>query len=188
MNINIDEISPDTIDLINEELYLIMTKVFIIIEEKEKIDQEKNDADIKFNTISIEEIMTQSSNTYNNTLIPFENEISLSSSKLLPKEEENNEKEPIKIENIEELLLNETQITEIIYTYDKRYKNCFNESNIIKLIDYSTHMAYISDNEIITHKYPFYACELLKCDAPYIYNQFFDNEKIMLYFFDFLND
>mgnify|MGYP004447172635 CR=1 FL=1 len=57
MNINIDEISPDTLDLINEELYLIMTKVFIIVEEKEKIDQEKNDADIKLNTISIEEVI-----------------------------------------------------------------------------------------------------------------------------------
>ena len=66
-----------------------------------------------------------------------------------------NKKEPIKINNIEELLLNEEKITEIIYTYDQRYKECFNEANILKLIDYSTHMPYISDDEIITHKYPF---------------------------------
>ena len=49
-------------------------------------------------------------------------------------------------------------------------------------------MAYISDDDIMTHKYPFYACELLRCDAPYIYEKFFENEKIMAYFFDFLND
>ena len=171
-------IEDDTKDLINEEINLILTKAFIIIEEKEKINQEKNDSDIKFNTISIEEIMSQSNNT---NFTPFENNLNLSSNKI-------ESVEPIKINNIEELLLNETQITEIIYTYDKKYKNCFNESNMIKLIDYSTHMPYISDDEIITHKYPFYACELLRCDAPYIYNQFFDNEKIMTYFFEFLND
>ena len=49
-------------------------------------------------------------------------------------------------------------------------------------------MPYISDDEIITHKYPFYACELLKCDAPYIYECFFNNERIISYFFEFLND
>ena len=184
MKINVDK---EAKDLIDEEIYLILAKVFIKIEEKEKINQEKSDADIKFNTISIEEIMSQSNNT-NNSISPFENlsSFNLSSSKL-SFENDKKEKEPIIINNIEELLLNETQITEIIYTYDKRYSNCFNESNMFKLIDYSTHMAYISDDEIITHKYPFYACELLKCDAPYIYNKFFDNEKIMTYFFDFLN-
>ena len=49
-------------------------------------------------------------------------------------------------------------------------------------------MPYISDDDIITHKYPFYACELLKCDAPYIYESFFNNERIISYFFEFLND
>ena len=184
MKINVDK---DIKDLIDEEIYLIMAKVFIEIEEKEKINQEKNDADIKFNTISIEEIMSQSNNTINSFNL-FENSTSFSlKSSKLNLENDKTEKEPVVINNIEELLLNETQITEIIYTYDKRYSSCFNESNMLKLIDYSTHMAYISDDEIITHKYPFYACELLKCDAPYIYNKFFDNEKIMTYFFDFLN-
>ena len=179
--------NKDVFNVINEEINYILNQVFIRIEENEKINEEKCDADIKFNTLNLDEIISQVNNSNNNIFPSFDN-IILSSSMNNFNNDEQNKKEPIKINNIEELLLNEEQITEIIYTYDKRYKDCFNEANIIKLIDYSTHMPYISDDEIITHKYPFYSCELLKCDAPYIYEYFFNNERIISYFFDFLND
>ena len=178
--------NKDVINLINEELNLILIKTFELIEEKEKINEEKYDADIKFNTLNLDDIISQVNN--NNIFTSFDNIILSNSMNNLINIDNENKKEPIKINNIEELLLNEEQITEIIYTYDKRYQECFNETNILKLIDYSTHMPYISDDEIITHKYPFYACELLKCDAPYIYECFFKNERIISYFFDFLND
>ena len=179
--------NKDVINLINEEINLILIKVFERIEEKEKINEEKCDADIKFNTLNLDDIISQVNNS-NNIFTSFDNIILSNSMNNLINNDNENKKEPIKINNIEELLLNEEQITEIIYTYDKRYQECFTESNILKLIDYSTHMAYISDDEIITHKYPFYACELLKCDAPYIYECFFKNERIISYFFEFLND
>ena len=179
--------NKDVINLINEEINLILIKVFERIEEKEKINEEKCDADIKFNTLNLDDIISQVNNS-NNIFTSFDNIILSNSMNNLINNDNENKKEPIKINNIEELLLNEEQITEIIYTYDKRYQECFTESNILKLIDYSTHMAYISDDEIITHKYPFYACELLKCDAPYIYECFFNNERIISYFFEFLND
>ena len=177
----------DALDLINEEIILILNKVFEIVEEKEKINQEKCDADIKFNTLNLDDIISQV-NSNNNIFTSFDNIILSNSMNNFNIDDNQNKKEPIKINNIEELLLNEEKITEIIYTYDQRYKECFNEANILKLIDYSTHMPYISDDEIITHKYPFYACELLKCDAPYIYENFFNNERIISYFFEFLND
>ena len=179
--------NKDVINLINEEINLILIKAFERIEEKEKINEEKCDADIKFNTLNLDDIISQVNNS-NNIFTSFDNIILSNSMNNLINNDNENKKEPIKINNIEELLLNEEQITEIIYTYDKRYEECFTESNILKLIDYSTHMAYISDDEIITHKYPFYACELLKCDAPYIYECFFNNERIISYFFEFLND
>ena len=179
--------NKDVINLIDEEINLILTKVFISIEEKEKINQEKCDADIKFNTLNLDDIISQVNNS-TNSFSSFDNIILSNSMNNFFNEEKENKKEPIKINNIEELLLNEEQITEIIYTYDKRYEECFNETNMLKLIDYSTHMAYISDDEISTHKYPFYACELLKCDAPYIFECFFNNERIISYFFEFLND
>ena len=179
--------NKDVINLINEEINLILIKAFELIEEKEKINEEKCDADIKFNTLNLDDIISQVNNS-NNIFTSFDNIILSNSMNNLINNDNENKKEPIKINNIEELLLNEEQITEIIYTYDKRYQECFTESNILKLIDYSTHMAYISDDEIITHKYPFYACELLKCDAPYIYECFFNNERIISYFFEFLND
>ena len=179
--------NKDVINLINEEINLILIKAFERIEEKEKINEEKCDADIKFNTLNLDDIISQVNNS-NNIFTSFDNIILSNSMNNLINKDNENKKEPIKINNIEELLLNEEQITEIIYTYDKRYQECFTESNILKLIDYSTHMAYISDDEIITHKYPFYACELLKCDAPYIYECFFNNERIISYFFEFLND
>ena len=179
--------NKDVINLINEEINLILIKAFERIEEKEKINEEKCDADIKFNTLNLDDIISQVNNS-NNIFTSFDNIILSNSMNNLINNDNENKKEPIKINNIEELLLNEEQITEIIYTYDKRYQECFTESNILKLIDYSTHMAYISDDEIITHKYPFYACELLKCDAPYIYECFFKNERIISYFFEFLND
>ena len=172
--------------LIKEEINFILTKVFSYIEEKEKINLEKCDGDIKFNTLNLDDIISQVNN--NNNFSSFDNIILSNSMNNLINNDDDAKKEPIKINNIEELLLNEEQITEIIYTYDKRYEDCFNEINILKLIDYSTHMPYISDDEIITHKYPFYACELLKCDAPYIYESFFNNERVISYFFEFLND
>ena len=179
--------NKDVLNIINEEINYILNKVFIRIKENEKINEEKCDADIKFNTLNLDDIISQVNNSNNNIFPSFDN-IILSNSMNNFNSDEQNKKEPIKINNIEELLLNEEQITEIIYTYDKKYKDCFNEANILKLIDYSTHMPYISDDEIITHKYPFYSCELLKCDAPYIYEYFFNNERIISYFFDFLND
>ena len=154
-------------DFINEEINFILNKVFSNIEINEKINQERCDADIKFNTLNLDEIISQANNN-NNIYSSFDNIILSNSFNNFNNDVNQDKKEPVKINDIEELLLNEEQITEIIYTYDKRYKDCFNEANIIKLIDYSTHMPYISDNETITHKYPFYACELLKCDAPYI--------------------
>ena len=179
--------NKDVINLIDEEINLILIKAFELIEEKEKINEEKCDADIKFNTLNLDDIISQVNNS-NNVFTSFDNIILSNSMNNLINNDNGNKKEAIKINNIEELLLNEEQITEIIYTYDKRYQECFNETNILKLIDYSTHMAYISDDEIITHKYPFYACELLKCDAPYIYECFFNNDRIISYFFEFLND
>ena len=175
--------NKDVTEYISSIINSIFQQVFTTIEETERINQEKTDSDIKFNTLNLDEIISQANNSIN-----IYNSLDILSNSLLNFEESQTKKEPIKIKNIEELLLNEEQITEIIYTYDKRYKECFNENNIIKLIDYSTHMAYISDDDIMTHKYPFYACELLRCDAPYIYEKFFENEKIMAYFFDFLND
>ena len=179
--------NKDVTEYISSIINSIIEKVFTSIEEIDiSNNPEKADADIKFNTLNLDEIISQVNNSIN-IFSSFDN-ILLSNNSILNSEENENKKEPIKINNIEELLLNEEQITEIIYTYDKRYKDCFNENNMIKLIDYSTHMAYISDDEIMTHKYPFYACELLRCDAPYIYENFFNNEKIMAYFFEFLND
>ena len=174
-------------DFINEEINFILNKVFSNIEINEKINQERCDADIKFNTLNLDEIISQANNN-NNIYSSFDNIILSNSFNNFNNDVNQDKKEPVKINDIEELLLNEEQITEIIYTYDKRYKDCFNEANIIKLIDYSTHMPYISDNETITHKYPFYACELLKCDAPYIYENFFNNKRVISYFFEFLND
>jgi len=176
--------NKDVIEFIESLINSLFQKMFTEIEETEQINQEKTDADIKFNTLNLDDIISQANNSIN----IFSSFDILSNNSLLNLEESQAKKEPIKIKNIEELLLNEEQITEIIYTYDKRYKDCFNENNMIKLIDYSTHMAYISDDDIMTHKHPFYACELLRCDAPYIYEKFFENEKIMSYFFEFLND
>jgi len=175
--------NKDVVDFINSIINSIFQKVFTSIEETEQINQEKTDADIKFNTLNLDDIISQANNSIN-----IFSSFDIISNSLLNFEESQTKKEPVEIKNIEELLLNEEQITEIIYTYDKRYKDCFNENNMIKLIDYSTHMAYISDDDIATHKHPFYACELLRCDAPYIYEKFFENEKIMSYFFEFLND
>ena len=103
----------DVMDLINEEINLILTKVFINIEEKEKIDQEKCDADIKFNTLNLDDIISQVNNT-NNIFSSFDNVILSNSMNNLLNNNNENKKEPIKIETIEELLLNEEQITEII--------------------------------------------------------------------------
>ena len=175
--------NKDVIEFIQSIINSIFQEVFNTIEEKEQINQEKTDADIKFNTLNLDDIISQANNSIN-----IFSSFDILSNSLLNFEESQSKKEPVEIKNIEELLLNEEQITEIIYTYDKRYKDCFNENNMMKLIDYSTHMAYISDDDIKTHKHPFYACELLSCDAPYIYEKFFENEKIMSYFFDFLND
>ena len=174
-------------EFINEEINFILNKVFSNIEINEKINQERCDADIKFNTLNLDEIISQANNN-NNIYSSFDNIILSNSFNNFNIDDNQDKKEPVKINDIEELLLNEEQITEIIYTYDKRYKDCFNEANILKLIDYSTHMPYISDDETITHKYPFYACELLKCDAPYIYENFFNNKRVISYFFEFLND
>ena len=175
--------NKDVIYFIESLINSLFQKVFNTIEETEQINQEKVDADIKFNTLNLDDIISQANNSIN-----IYNSLDILSNSFLNLEENQTKKEPVEIKNIEDLLLNEEQITEIIYTYDKRYKDCFNENNMIKLIDYSTHMAYISDDDIMTHKHPFYACELLKCDAPYIYEKFFNNEKILAYFFDFLND
>ena len=175
--------NKDVIEFVQSIITFIFQGVFNTIEETEQINQEKTDADIKFNTLNLDDIISQANNSIN-----IYSSLDILSNSLLNLEESQTKKEPIEIKNIEDLLLNEEQITEIIYTYDKRYKDCFNENNMIKLIDYSTHMAYISDDDIMTHKHPFYACELLRCDAPYIYEKFFENEKIMSYFFDFLND
>ena len=175
--------NKDVIYFIESLINSLFQKVFNTIEETERINQEKVDADIKFNTLNLDDIISQANNSIN-----IYNSLDILSNSFLNLEENQTKKEPVEIKNIEDLLLNEEQITEIIYTYDKRYKDCFNENNMIKLIDYSTHMAYISDDDIMTHKHPFYACELLKCDAPYIYEKFFNNEKILAYFFDFLND
>ena len=175
--------NKDVIELIQSIINSLLQEVYITIEETEQINQEKTDADIKFNTLNLDDIISQANNSIN-----IYSSFDILSNSLLNFEESQSKKEPIEIKNIEDLLLNEEQITEIIYTYDKRYKECFNENNMIKLIDYSTHMAYISDDDIMTHKHPFYACELLRCDAPYIYEKFFENEKIMAYFFEFLND
>ena len=175
--------NKDVQDFIESIINSLFQKVFTTIEETERINQEKTDADIKFNTLNLDDIISQANNSIN-----IFSSFDILSNSFLNFEESQSKKEPVEIKNIEELLLNEESITEIIYTYDKRYKDCFNETNMIKLIDYSTHMAYISDDDIMTHKHPFYACELLKCDAPYIYEKFFNNEKIMAYFFEFLND
>ena len=175
----------DVTEFISSIINSIIEKVFKSIDDFDNSNPEKADADIKFNTLNLDEIISQVNNSIN-IFSSFDNV--LLSNSILNSEENETKKEPIKINTIEELLLNEEQITEIIYTYDKRYKDCFNENNMLKLIDYSTHMAYISDDDIMTHKYPFYACELLRCDAPYIYEKFFENEKIMSYFFEFLND
>ena len=175
--------NKDVKDFIEFLINSLFQKVFDTIEETERINQEKTDADIKFNTLNLDDIISQA-----NSSINIFSSFDILSNSFLNFEESQTKKEPVEIKNIEDLLLNEEQITEIIYTYDKRYKDCFNENNMIKLIDYSTHMAYISDDDIMTHKHPFYACELLRCDAPYIYENFFNNEKILAYFFEFLND
>ncbi len=107
--------------------------------------------------------------------------------------------------SIEELLLNDSLITEITYMHSPQHSFYFTSNNIIKLIDFSTHMPYIDDDEILTHKFPFNSCELLKSDAEYIYNKFFEDNldnfdninlsismtkkyKILIHFLEFLDN
>ena len=130
-----------SLSIAKNEINYILSKVYISIEEKDKIDQEKCDADIKFNTLNLDDIISQV-NSNNNIFNSFDNIILSNSLNNFPNSDSQLKKDPIKINDIEELLLNEEQIKEIIYTYDKRYKECFNESNIIKLIDYSIHMLF----------------------------------------------
>ena len=107
--------------------------------------------------------------------------------------------------SIEQLLLNDSLITEITYMHSPQHSFYFTSNNIIKLIDFSTHMPYIDDDEILTHKFPFNSCELLKSDVEYIYNKFFEDNlenfdninlsismskkyKILIHFLDFLDN
>jgi len=91
---------------------------------------------------------------------------------------------------IDDLLKNENLMTEIIYTYPNKYSGIFkNKNNMYKLIDYSTHMPYMTDDEEITYKFPYKSTELLKSDAPYIHNSFFDhNSQVCIYFLQFLQN
>ena len=126
------------------------------------------------------------SNKYNS--IYFSNSLisDLSSSNL----SNNTEKEEQIYVSIDDLLKNENLMTEIIYTYPNKYSSIFkNKNNMIKLIDYSTHMPYMTDDEEITYKFPYKSTELLKSDAPYIQNSFFDNKsQVCNYFLQFLQN
>ena len=92
--------------------------------------------------------------------------------------------------SIDDLLKNENLMTEIIYTYPNKYSGIFkNKINMFKLIDYSTHMPYMTDDEEITYKFPYKSTELLKSDAPYIHNSFFNhNSQVCIYFLQFLQN
>ena len=95
--------------------------------------------------------------------------------KLKTNEIESNEANSNLNPSIEQLLLNDSLITEITYMHSPQHSFYFTSNNIIKLIDFSTHMPYINDDEILTHKFPFNSCELLKSDTEYIYNKFFED-------------
>ena len=65
--------NKDVLNIINEEINFILNKVFILIEENEKINEEKCDADIKFNTLNLDDIISQVNNSNNNIFPSFDN-------------------------------------------------------------------------------------------------------------------
>ena len=73
--------NKDVVDFINSIINSIFQKVFTSIEETEQINQEKTDADIKFNTLNLDDIISQANNSINifssfdiisNSLLNFE--------------------------------------------------------------------------------------------------------------------
>ena len=73
--------NKDGVDFINSIINSIFQKVFTSIEETEQINQEKTDADIKFNTLNLDDIISQANNSINifssfdiisNSLLNFE--------------------------------------------------------------------------------------------------------------------
>ena len=51
--------NKDVIEFIQSIINSIFQEVFNTIEEKEQINQEKTDADIKFNTLNLDDIISQ---------------------------------------------------------------------------------------------------------------------------------
>ena len=49
--------NKDVFDFIESIINSLFQKVFIVIEETEQINQEKNDADIKFNTLNFDDLI-----------------------------------------------------------------------------------------------------------------------------------
>ena len=73
--------NKDVVDFINSIINSIFQEVFTSIEETEQINQEKTDADIKFNTLNLDDIISQANNSINifssfdiisNSLLNFE--------------------------------------------------------------------------------------------------------------------
>ena len=151
----------------------------------------------KFNNIKIGEIIEQKLSSSNS-------EITNSSSSIRKNEQLNEITNPTSNLSIEEILENESLINEITYMHSPQHSIYFTSNNIIKLIDFSTHMPYMTDDDVITHQFPFNACELLKSDTDYIYNKFFQENfddinidlsvsiskkyKVLIHFLDFLDN
>ena len=187
-DINSNNIKTEEIDSNEKNLNKIKTNELNEIHSNDiKVDEidsnEKNSIEINLNE-------TNSNETYN---------------KLKTNEIESNEANSNLNPSIEQLLLNDSLITEITYMHSPQHSFYFTSNNIIKLIDFSTHMPYINDDEILTHKFPFNSCELLKSDTEYIYNKFFEDNlenydninlsismskkhKILIHFLEFLDN
>ena len=57
--------NKDVIDFIKSIINSLLQEVFNSIEETEQINQEKTDADIKFNTLNLDDIISQANNSIN---------------------------------------------------------------------------------------------------------------------------
>lgn len=68
--------------------------------------------------------------------------------------------------------------THIMYSKYTFNNNSFTKDNVIKLIDYITTMPYSETDNDISYKYPFNACELLKCDNNTICEKIFEETAI----------
>ena len=84
--------NKDVTEYISSIINSIFQQVFTTIEETERINQEKTDSDIKFNTLNLDEIISQANNSIN-----IYNSLDILSNSLLNFEESQTKKEPIKI-------------------------------------------------------------------------------------------